>query len=115
MLTSIGTPRPAREEGGEREQLVGLVAQGLGIHALGAAPVDAALEIEELSSRPVDARVPRRDHAHARLLVAARAGQAFFSRRLAPQLRPALHPQHAGVGELVGLQRSQVLAEERRA
>src|SRR5712691_6459642 len=107
--------RLAREVGREREQLIGLVAQGAGTHALGAAPVDAALEIEEFSASRIDARVARRDPAHVYFLVAACAGKAFFSRRLAPQLLPALHPQHAGVGELVGLQRSQVLTEERRA
>src|SRR5882762_5472316 len=54
-----------------------------------------------------------RSHAaHAPVLVAARASEAFFSRRPAPELLPALHPQHAGIGEVVVLQGAQVGAEK---
>src|SRR6185295_14065185 len=54
-------------------------------------------------------------HARRRVLVAACAGDRFLPRRLAPELLAALHPQHAGIGEVVVLQGAQVRAEKRGA
>src|SRR5205823_7690862 len=102
----------AREVGGEREQLLGLETKRLGSHALAAAKIDAALEVEELPARLVDFRIARRDPANARVLVTACAGNASFPGRLPPQLLSSLHPQHAGIGEVVVLQRAQVGAEK---
>ena len=107
--------RLARDIGGEREQLLGFVTQGLRIHAPGAAKIDAVLEVDELSARLVDFRIARGHAAHARVLVTACAGEGFFPRELAPEPLPALHPQHAGIGEVVVLQGAQVGAEKHGA
>src|SRR5438552_6612371 len=69
--------RLAREVGGEREQLLGLVAQTLGSHAIGAAKIDAVLEVDELSARLVDFRIARGHAAHAPALVTACAREIF--------------------------------------
>ena len=102
--------RLAREVGGEREQVLRLVTQGFRSNAFGAAKIDAALEVEELAARLVDFRIARGDPAHARVLVAACAGKVLFSRRLTPEFFAALHPQHAGIGEVVVLKGAQVRA-----
>src|SRR5712671_4977456 len=70
--------RLAREVSGKREQLLRLVTQRLRPHAIAAAKIDTAFEVQQLPARLVDLRVTRRDAAHALILVAPRAGEVFF-------------------------------------
>src|SRR5260221_6388132 len=104
--------RLARDVGGEPEQLLGLVTQGLRPHAPGTAKIDAVLEVDELPARLVDFRIARGHAAHARILMAARARLPALARRLAPQFLSTLDPQHAGIGEGIVLQGAQVGAEK---
>src|SRR5262249_25634974 len=108
--------RLARDVGGDRQQLLRLVLEGLGALAPDATAVDAPLEVRELAAR-VDLRVAPRDapHARRRFLVAAGAGLLLRPRGLAPQLLSTLDPQRRRVRELVLLQRDQVGAEKSRA
>src|SRR5882762_909321 len=79
--------------------------------------MDAAFEGQQFPASLVDLRIARGDPAHVRrhVLMAACAGDGFFSARLTPEFFAALHPQHAGIGEVVVLQRAQVRAEKRGA
>jgi hypothetical protein len=105
--------RLARDVGGDREQFLRLVLEGLSALVIHTAGVDAAFEVEDLPAR-ADLGIARCDATHARLrvLVATRARLLRLSRGLAPQFLAALHPQQAGVGEVVVLQRAEIGAEK---
>src|SRR5207302_5714052 len=58
--------RLARHIGGHAEELVALVAPRAGMLSLGAALLDAELEIEEAAGLRIDRGIARGDAAHAR-------------------------------------------------
>jgi len=103
---AVISPGKAAEAQGEGQRLRLLVAF--------AAEIDAALEIQEPRRARVDSRITGGNTSHAlrRVAVAGGAGSPARSRRLAPELCPPRYPQHAGIGKVVRLQFSQIVADK---
>src|SRR6185295_15925815 len=95
-------------------QLAAFVRERRRLLALGAADVDALLEVHGPLQRGVVRGIARGDtlHALARVAVAVGAGAAGGAGLARPE-RPALeNPEHSGIGGVVVLHRPRLLAHE---
>jgi hypothetical protein len=103
MATLMGRPRLMRDERGEGEQLLGFVGERRRILALGAALLDARLEIHEAAELGVvEGMAGGGSFERGRLAVAGGAGLGLGPGGSAPELVALLDPQHAGIdGEVV--------------
>ena len=74
---------------------------------VGAAQIDALLQIDGAAERLVEGGIMRGDalHAGARIVVAIGAGLVRGAGLAVPQLLAVEHPQHAGIGGVVVLHR----------
>jgi hypothetical protein len=70
------------------------------------AAIDLLLQIDERTTRGVEARIarPHAAHAHGGIVMAMRTGYAGRTVWLAPELTAAFNPQEPGIGEVVVLQ-----------
>src|SRR5215211_966923 len=100
--------------GGEREQLLALVRERWRLLLLGAADIDALLEINRPAARRIKGRITRGNAFHARPRVAVAVGARLVGRtRLGvPQRLAVEHPERARVGGVVVLHRLGLAAHE---
>ncbi len=101
------------DEGGDREQFLGLARPRRGLLPLDAATADTRLEIEE-AGRFVVSGISRRNAAHrgARIAVARGAASLLRAAGRIPQLLAAFDPEEAGIRQVVRLHRAHVGADE---
>ncbi len=107
-------PRLARDIGGEREQLLALVGERRRFLPLGAAGVDALLEVHRPAAGGIESGVARRDALHARAGVSMAAGtrEAGGAGLRLPQRLAVEHPQRARVGRVVVLDGARLARHE---
>ena len=104
----------SRDQRGQRQQVAAFVRKRCRLLLLGAAQIDALLEIDGARQRLVEGGITRRDalHAGARILVAIGAGLARRAGLAVPQFLAVEHPQHAGICRVVALHRLTVRRHE---
>ena len=101
---------PARLLGdvcGERQQVAALMGERRRLLLLGAAEVDALLEIDRAALRGAERRIARRNAAHRLrgVAVAVGAGLAFAAGLAAPQRLAVEHRERRGIRRVVVLHR----------
>jgi ferredoxin--NADP+ reductase len=97
--------RLLRDERGEREQVVAFVRERRGLLVIGAAKIDALLEIDRATERLVVGGIAGGDalHAGAGIVVAIGTGVVGGAGLALPQCLAIEHPEHAGIGGVVVL------------
>ena len=106
--------RLPRDVGGQREQVPAFGRKRHRLLPVGAADVDALLEIDRPPARDVEGRVARRDALHARAGVAMAVGAraAGGAALPVPQRRAVEDPEHARIDGVVILHRARLAADE---
>src|SRR5439155_2372551 len=107
--------RLIRDVGGQREELVRLAFERLCPLVASAARVDARLEVDDLSRRPIEGGIVCRDTAHRRGGVAVARRAALAIRAVAPGPFAAFHPEKGWIGDIVRLHRTHIGAGELEA
>src|SRR5216683_4399551 len=95
------------DENGEREEVAALESKWLGLLMPRAFEIDARFEIDRVAQLLVEGRIARRHafHGGAGVAMAIRAGLVRRALFLLPQGFAVEHPEHAGIGGVVILDR----------
>src|SRR5437762_6067686 len=106
--------RLPRDKGRERQQLAALEGERRRLLVVGAARIDALLQIDGAAGCLVESRVARGHafHACAGIIVAIGAGLVGGTQLALPKRLAVEHPEHAGVGGILVLHRAGVRLHE---